>query len=344
MLRTKRGGSCALVCAIAVVFTALTPTVARGAEPPTAVLEFERDEGTTCPLEGEFRQSVAERMGYDPFRSGATRVLSIHVRGRGPYQGELVLRDAGGHEVGRRVLQDADCGALRDSLVLAVTLGLDPLALMRAPAPVPIPPQRAPEPAAPPPSSPTPTYADERAPAVTSEPAKPLQLRVSLGAALFVGVVPGDVPGPSGSIGLRYGRFGVDVEGATTLSGTSGGADTGGAQGSATIATLLPCYRVWSSGRARVDLCGAFTGGALFSRGTDVSRSNSRTDPLFLAGLRAHAEFRFTRALGVAIFAQGSIPLEHDELSVDVAGAPAVVWKSPSASLTSGLSLFALIP
>jgi hypothetical protein len=321
------------------------PGVARGSEPPTAILEFERDEGASCPIESEFRQSVAEKMGYDPFRMAAARVLSIHVSGHGPYRGELILRDASGREVGRRVLQDADCVAMRDSLVLAVTLGLDPLALMGRPSDAPVAPPVAgrPLPPASPSSEPS-TFTEERAPPVPSRPSRSVELRVALGAELFVGVGPGDAPGPSGSVGVRYGRFGVDLEGATTLSGTSGGAVAGGAEGTATLGTLLPCYRVWVLGRAGVDLCGAFTGGALFSRGADVSRSNSRIDPVFFAGLRARGEWRFTRALGVALFVEGAIPLEHNELSVEVAGASQPVWKTPPASFTTGLSMFALIP
>jgi len=347
MLRGGRGWSTIVSCLACVVASLARPQPARGSDPPTATLHFDRADGSTCSLEGELRQGVAERMGYDPFRTGAARALSIHLSGQGPYRGELVLRDASGREVGRRALEDADCGALKDALVLAVTLGLDPLALVRKPAEAPAPPSAALEEAVAPAAPPRVTrgvVVEERAAAEPSQPTTSVQLRVSLGAELFVGLGPGDVPGPSGSIGVRYGRFGVDVEGATTISGTSGGSSAGGAEGSVTLGTLLPCYRVWESGRAGVDLCGAFTGGALFSRGSDVSRSNARTDPVFAAGLRAHGEWRFTRALGVAIFAQGSIPLEHDELSVDVAGAPQVVWKTPSASLTSGLSMFALIP
>jgi hypothetical protein len=340
MLRGRRRSSWKVACAAFFVLSSARPDAARCGEPPTAALVFDRDEGTTCAVEDDFRRSVAERMGYDPFRPGAGRVLSIRVHGQDPYRGELALRDASGREIGRRVLEDADCGALLDSLVLAATLGLDPLALARAPGEAPAAVPAAPS--APPVSAAA--YVEERATPVPPLPATFLQLRVSLGAELFVGIGPGDVPGPSGSVGLRYGRFGVDVEGASTISGTSGGTSAGGAEGSVTLGTVLPCYRVWASGRAGVDLCGAFTGGALFSRGADVSRSNARTDPVLSAGLRAHGEWRFTRALGVAIFAQGAIPLEHDELSVDFSGAPQVVWKTPSASLTSGLSMFALIP
>jgi len=316
--------------------------VASAADPPSAVLEFSG--GAACLSEGEFRRQVAERMGYDPFRASAPRVLSIRVGGRGPYRGELLLRGSLGDEIGRRALEDADCEALRDALVLAVTLGIDPLAAM--PKPSSPPKETAPpvilleRPAAPSPTLPVTEEADRGLP---TRPSPPLLLRASVGAQLFAGLTPGDVPGPSGSIGLRYGRFGLDVEGVTTLSGSSR-TSAGGAEATATVGTLLPCYRVLVSGGFGADLCGELTGGALFSRGTDVSRAGSRTDPLVLAGLRLAGEWRFSRVLGVALFLQGSIPFEHDELTVDVAGAPAVVWKTPAASATGGLSMFALFP
>jgi hypothetical protein len=327
--------------------------VAHAGEPPTAVLEFRHDAGATCPTEAELRREVAEKVGYDPFRTNAPRVLSIHVSGSGPYSGDLVLRDATGHEVGRRKLEDADCAALRDSLVLAITLGLDPLALLRRPetetkteaVTAQVAPSESALPALPAVRVDIAgaTFAKEQASPAESEPRTPLLVRVAVGALVAAGLTPGDVVGPSGAVGLRYGRLGVDIEGSTTLSGAST-TDSGGATATATTGTLLPCYRFWRSGSFGSDLCGTFTGGALFSRGTDVSRADSRTDAILSAGLRLAADWRFTRVLGLGFFVQGAIPLEHNELSVAVSGASQVVWKTPSAAATGGLSVFALFP
>jgi len=346
-MRLRRAETLTLACAVGWVCPALA------AEPPTAALDWDDGGGdASCISEREFREGVAERMGYDPFRDEASRVLSIHIRGEPRHRAELVLSEVSGRRLlGRRELEDDDCRALRDSLVLAATLGLDPLSGARSdtsaaptapggrdmdegPVPAPVSEPRTQTPGAPP------LERDEASGVPTSTR---VLLRVSVGAEVLAGTVPGASFGPSASVGLRYGRLGLDLEGTTTVAGTSHSSD-GGAEGTSTTGSLLPCYRAMQSGRWVADLCGVFTAGALFSRGVGVSHADSRTDPVLLAGLRGAVEWRLTRVFGLAAFAEGALPLWHDELSVDDGGVSEVVWKTPAASLVTGLSTFALLP
>src|SRR5580658_4607224 len=101
---------------------------APAAEPPTASLAWDDGGNASCVSEREFRAGVAERIGYDPFRTAASRALSVRISGERQHRAVLALSDvATGRTLGRREIEDGDCAALRDSLVLAATLGLDPL-------------------------------------------------------------------------------------------------------------------------------------------------------------------------------------------------------------------------
>jgi hypothetical protein len=320
------------------------------AEPPTASLAWDDGGNASCISEREFRAGVAERMGYDPFRSEASRVLSVRISSERRHRAVLALSEVStGRALGLREIEDSDCAALRDSLVLAATLGLDPLSGARSPG---MKATKAAEPKEGLTLSSVSVAAQSAAPAARAperdegssvRSSKRVSLRVSVGAQFLAGVVPGPGFGPSASLGLRYGRLGVDLEGATTVSGTSSSSD-GGAQATSTVASLLPCYRAFASGPWAADVCGVFTAGALFSRGVGVSHPDSRTDAIVLTGLRVAAEWRLTRALGLAALAEGLFPLWHDELSVDDGRASEVVWKTPAASFVTGLSAFALLP
>jgi hypothetical protein len=333
----------------AMAFIALDPAVARAAPLPTAVLELRVT--APCATEPELRRAVTEKFGYDPFRDEAPVTVSITLGpdGRGVYHGSVSLRDEDGRELGRRTVEDARCESVRESLVLAVSLALDPLGpagrASASPADRTIDEQ-------PPPASPgapprveapiAPPMVDRAVPPPPGTRARP-SLRVAVGGEVFSGVSPGTVPGVHGSLGLRYGRWGLDVEGGTTSEGSSGNT-FGSAQGSVALGSLVPCYGAWSLASFALDGCVVASGGVLFSHGANVSVAASRTDPVASAGVRLQAEWRFARSLGVAAFADGAMELVRSELSVADVGVSQVVWRTSPAAASGGLSLFALIP
>jgi hypothetical protein len=140
------------------------------------------------------------------------------------------------------------------------------------------------------------------------------------------------------------GRFAVEAEGATTFGGSSSPTAHGIATGSATVATLLACYRITSLDRLGLDLCAAAMGGALFSRGADVSAEVSRNDAVAATGLRLRVEWLAVPGFGLAAHVEGFGMLVHDELAVDDAGTSQVVWQTPAVVGGAGLSVFALFP
>jgi hypothetical protein len=329
---------------------AIGPQRARADEAPTAVLDLDVGRGP-CTSVADLRRAVAEKMGYDPFRESAAKTVSIHIDrrdGGAGYHGTFSMRDATGRELGHRVLDDAQCESVRDSLVLTVSLALDPLALTRPPRPPPPVPSAPPAPPPPLPAAPVvvvpPPPAVVAPPAPPPRPSTPLTWRASLGGQWVSGVSPGNLPGAGGSVGLRYGRLALDVEGAAELEGSSG-TSFGDAVGSAVLFTLLPGYRLVASGPFALDLFGALTAGALLSHGGSGDASQqSRTDLVALGGARVQVEWRFARAFGLAAFAGGALAFVRNPLKVQAGTDVQNVWESDPASASLGLSAFALFP
>lgn len=334
------------VAALAFVVVAMTEPSARAADVPTAVLVLASTAPEACGSTAALRQGVAERLGYNPFRAEAARRLTVNLSGRGPFRAVVSLTSNAGRVLGRQPFEDADCGAIAGAVVLAAVLAIDPLALSPAPrearAPEPLPPAHDAPPTLPAIAATTGPPPRER-PSRPSPPGESVHVRVAAGAEVLGGLVPGAAVGANGALGLRRGRWGLDLEGTTTSAGTTT-TNAGGVSATATAGTLSPCYELVSSRSFGGALCMPLTAGALFSRGVGGALQYSRVDPLVFAGLRALAEWKAWRAFGLAAYGQAQIPLEHDELSVAIGEATTVVWKTPTASVAGGVVLFASLP
>jgi len=93
-----------------------------------------------CPSERELRDSVASRLGYDPFDAAPGNgngsepeprevVVQVHKRGTG-IVGAMELR---GPRPGQRDLASprGDCREVMDAFAVAIAIGLDPSSLTR---------------------------------------------------------------------------------------------------------------------------------------------------------------------------------------------------------------------
>ncbi|HXJ20210.1 MAG TPA: hypothetical protein VMT03_08255 [Polyangia bacterium] len=81
-----------------------------------------------CWDEGEFRQSVARRVGMDPFRDGADPLVSIHVGGN-PHRvnGQIEWLKTDGTRLGEStfVAEDGDCVRVLSEMSFAVSLQIE---------------------------------------------------------------------------------------------------------------------------------------------------------------------------------------------------------------------------
>lgn len=81
----------------------------------------------SCVTYAELREAVAERLGYDAFVRDATTSAHIHVERSGRRLiGTIQLRDEASNGT-RSIESNADCAELRQSIAVALALGIDPL-------------------------------------------------------------------------------------------------------------------------------------------------------------------------------------------------------------------------
>lgn len=92
-------------------------------------LTYQRQGSTRqCWDQAEFQRSVAQRLGYDPFRPGPGFSVSIRVAGSArAVEGHIDWRDAGGANIGERKLtaKDGDCQRLLTEVSFAVGLQIE---------------------------------------------------------------------------------------------------------------------------------------------------------------------------------------------------------------------------
>lgn len=82
--------------------------------------------GSTCPSEGEFRASVAARLGRDPVTPGGNVTLQVTItRSGGTYSGVFVTAAGDGPETARRELSSSACPSLVDALASSMALALE---------------------------------------------------------------------------------------------------------------------------------------------------------------------------------------------------------------------------
>jgi hypothetical protein len=119
------------IAAFGALAVAVHPVPAALASEPELYVSLRYDIGASarrCWDEAEFRQSVAHRVGYDPFRDDASIHVSIRVGGS-PHavDGRVEWQNANGVEMGERRIagKDGNCAKLLTEISFAVALQIE---------------------------------------------------------------------------------------------------------------------------------------------------------------------------------------------------------------------------
>lgn len=228
----------------------------------------------------------------DSAAPGAKRVLSAR----------LVLTEADGLESGRRELRSrsADCAALADAVVLAISLAIDPLHFADG------------EPAM---RGGRAVFAGDRArhaPAVSTAVVLPeVRGRLGAGALASLGSAPGVSFGFTLTGGVRGRRWSMNAEARADLPATQD-LPAGGTITTAIYAgTLIPCFHA-----AAFAGCGLVLLGAQLSHG-EFAVSRDSTDFYAALGIRSALEFPLTRKLELQVQADLLATLTRFVFEVD---------------------------
>jgi hypothetical protein len=251
-------------------------TRAAGADPPLAqaTLSYERQKGAEeCPDESALREQVARKLGYDPFRAEAAQHVSIVLAG-GPkgLHARITMADSSAASPAATASRQLDsgpggCDELVQSVVLAVSLAIDPLSFAHPRAP-------ASEGAPPAPNPPAAPEAEPKAEtkAATPDAPAPWNVGLSLAGRVGAGLVPAVSAGPVIEAYLARKHWALVAQAGADLSTSSdtpaGG--TAGVKGSLLRAGVGVCGVVsW------VLLCARVDAGALEGSGTTAETSGA---------------------------------------------------------------------
>jgi hypothetical protein len=312
-----------LAVALAAVGASRSAAAAPSGRAGAVALTYTLEAGTGgCPDERWIRQSVAGRLGYDPFDLRAPlRVEARISRVDRALVGNLEVTDETGELRGRRQLtsSEGDCLELASAMELAIAIAVDPLVLTR---PEPAPPVTAPAPEPEPPPAPA-------APPPVSRPGPAFLAGVGLlGSA---GVSPSPVAGFSGVGIFRWERFSLALEGRADLTSTV--AHRGGTVSSSVLlASAVPCAHL--GGMAA---CAVVSAGALRVTGQFVPPARRVSSPMLLGGVRVQAELPLGQRFVLLPWVQGQAVLSR----TTVLSGEETVWVT--APFTGALGLAAAV-
>jgi hypothetical protein len=273
----------------------------------TARLVYLRGTGSeSCPDEGELRDAVAARLGYDPFTPFALETLFTEVdKEANGFVARVKLVSHENTVRGARTLQTTGpCSDLMASLALTISIAIDPMAGTRKGAPEGLPPrERDVEPA---PTSPRTEEAPiEDAPgAAAPEPAAPpsprVQLAIGAGTLGSIGYAPGPAVGFAVFGRARLGDLGLAIEGRADLPAGADARGGGRVESSLLAVSLLPC------GHAGV-VFGCIRGslGRLQARGVDVTDPGSTGVLWGAVGVRGGAELPLGGVFALRVHVDG---------------------------------------
>jgi hypothetical protein len=348
---------------------------AEPAPPTTARLEYSRGRGAeACPDEDAVQRAVTARLGYDPFRPDAPRIVTATVRrDREALRGDVDLRDRGGAVKGARHLTAAenDCAELVAAMALAISIAIDPQSLLRSsppaspdpPAP-PLPPEPPPDPASPAPatrpgvpaietppvvasppvaspptSRPPPLSPPPRASLPIEEPRAPapsaLSWRLGLGGLLAAGAAPALSVGGALEVGVRWRALSIAVEGRADAPAGSSAEGGGAVRASLLEVSLVPCFHA-----GLVVACGLGSLGSLRGVGSGVPLPRDAATLFGAAGLRLGVELPISRALSLAF--HGDLAATLTRTTLMLADRP--VWTTPLVSGVVGAGVLAHFP
>lgn len=304
--------------------------------PPAVRLVYARAPGAErCPDEAAVRSAVAARLGIDPFREPAELIVSATITAHaGTFRARLDVSTPSGKSKGVRELssRSSDCAELASAMDLAISIAIDPLALVPKPAPEPAPPAPAPVREPPPPArcpEPAPCPACPAPAPPPAEPPKGLSIDwlASLGAQANFGTAPGPAFGAKLGVEARFSAFQVGIEGRGDFDSSTDVA--GGRVGtSLVVLSVAPCWRYrW------LGLCAVVSAGALRSSAEGLPGARQATTPYVAAGGRILADFNLIGPLFLRVEAELRANLVRT--SIDAAETP--VWSTPALSGGGGV-------
>jgi hypothetical protein len=305
-----------------------------GAEERDAfALESESNEGARACADSEvLRARVAERLGRDPFTTGASARGTLHVTfardAARAWTAEIALIDTSGKRIGARSLKQAGatCEPLVGSVVFTIAVLLEdltPPAQEPTPvvAPVPAPPPEAPaQPEAPAP--PTPVHTP--------------RFDASIGAVGVLGGAPAPSAGGEILLGLDASRLRVELSGRMYAPASSEGDVAVRAR--LAHGRLAPCYGWTVLAGCLVAAVGSVSGEAV---GEGVTSSRLAGQPYAAAGVGAVSRLFLVDDL---LFVRASVDVL---LAVTRAGfdvGDRRVWTVPIVSAASTLALGVRLP
>ena len=219
--------------------TSLVAATASGAVPPeplTLALSYVVDPKLdACPSEVEFRGSIVEQIGYDPFREAAPQRVVAELReSEVGLSGSVVWTDNSGKQEGDRQFASPsrDCAELAKAVSFSIAVQIQLLngatkASDRAPTPPPV---------AAPPVPPRPTVSVVRRP-----PAPERYLSLGLGPIAELGAAPDTQAGARFFVAARDGALSLELGAFGTLQ-TKRSEPDGSAFSTRTLGlTLSPC-------------------------------------------------------------------------------------------------------
>jgi hypothetical protein len=287
-----------------------------------AELAYEREPAlTTCPDEGEMRERVAARLGYDPFEAGAGRRVTVRLRRVGrSIEGLVAMRDASGAPAGERRVSSAagDCRELGDALAFTVALLVDPRAAMGEAPAASSPPSSAPPASSPSPREPSP-FDEPPPPAAPAPPREGLRVVAVAEATLSAGTVPEVSPGLAAGSFLAARRWAIGLEIRGDLPAEARDGDRA-VRAWLLAANVVPCGRL-----GVVLLCAVASVGALQGSSVGPEAPASNTTLHLALGPRLGVWVPLTDVLSVGAHADALFQLGRAQLVVgDVE-----IWSSP---------------
>lgn len=201
----NRNAKLCTVLAIAVwAMVTAYPATVRAAPRTFVALEYEvAPQAEGCPDSDQFRASVQQQLGYDPFLSTADRRVAIRISRTGTgFDGSIKWRDARGRRVGDRGLssRSPECSEIAASVAFAVAVQIQLLATFAPPTSEPnasgAPPEATPPTTSTPDANATPvanakdTTEASAASSQASRRGKGFGLSAGLGPSLALGLAP----------------------------------------------------------------------------------------------------------------------------------------------------------
>ena len=304
----------------------------------SARLVYQRDPGAeSCPDEEALRAEVARRVGFNPFKEDASRVIICRISpiGHGLRVRIEVENGAESPRSSRELVSKrADCQELSEALQVALSIAIHPVAYA-----VPIDPEKEEE-AAPPESKPVQREVPKVAPPLSPDPADTLvaappprpdmELLVGAHVAVAAGLNPGLAYVATIDIGLAGRRYSTeaDVRLVAPSSLAVGSRSLRVWQWAALLATCA------HQGPFSACLLGA--GGMIYGTGVGFAISEKSNSPQVAAGARGAVEYPFAGRrlrLRAAIDLTAALTRTHFTVGgVDV-------WVSPRAAAVLALGL-----